>query len=1193
MRNIAKRTLALVLSFVMILTSLPTIASADTNEPQPKKYELKWGEVQNDSDFWKALGFRESIDAKAYEILDEDLEAQVDDCDHVMKIKETKHGLWSSERGKLKSIKLEAANPGYEKIAVYSDYNKEQIKDIYEFTVLPDYTIELSLNERKAVECDGSSKLYSWNFVIDDCYSYEEVDTGFLDHTMYLTGKEEGTGYFRKSGLNEYLYKVVVTEERKSFVNVVDTDVLDEDVTVDLFKADDAKFDEEYQVKVSEVEATIAAATKENITSFVKEEFELNGYKYTLDTENSNVTVVDCSNVEGATVDYQIKVSPVYVKENDVDPESELIEVEVDEVKDVKLVLDNNKNMIYSIVTDEDDYNEYVELNIDEEKNVLIVTGLKAGKVEITINAYNKNKTDNNGNGNNGKNNNGKGNNGKGKEKPQKITKYTIIVSAAKEYTVEFYKDGEKVEADTTSVKVRNFDLDKYTDSIRNKYEGFEFAGSEEIKNEDKVVGYKFNYTEIKPVTEKVTLNHKLSYKEVGAYGRLVEKISEDKRFIKSTEVELTLDQIANMEDVLKNDDNHLSDYDYNGTYDVATKTIEYKAKKVEVQQRFGNTVWDRFQTVSVDYYNFKELNNFKTMSDKDIEDKFLTTPNKDGKTWAVDKIEKTVYGGDNSNPSCLVVKVTYKEVKEEKIKISYVAKDAFGRDYDIKKTIEVAKTDDVDKYIEEIDGYYYRSKDVNKWTGDVTFRYVKLYKEYEIKIGEYVDDIFLGYEIGFFEVKTIDVLSGKDVIKVKDYTTYRKVKGVKAGVAYFYEYGFDRYYKVTVNKPEANTITIKGTKNYMPGATIVANDEASMELVKKYLVDSIADSVYNQVETEEDKIIEKYKDEQMIKADQDDVEDALYNGKIVEKDGEYYLVTETAVEGAGDYNEYLFEIKLVGQSLDFETVKQDKTNKNLAEKQAINNAKTAVHEKYGMELELADENISVADDLANGSISAGTYPMTVYFDTKYGTIIVFGELEATWSSNRKRKTKPTNVIPDDPMPEAGPILNDLRTNRPNDSLTRSEFVAVLSQLFQVMDTGNYKDFNDIENDPNKAAIQKMSSFEIVKGYVDGSFGPNDFMTREQMYAILARAIKFSGKASALTDEQIASELAKVLDGENVSDWARVDVATAVEQGIVGADEVKALETITRAETADKLEKFIAVIAKEEDGAVVTTEIIE
>ncbi|MCQ2978988.1 MAG: S-layer homology domain-containing protein [Clostridia bacterium] len=187
--------------------------------------------------------------------------------------------------------------------------------------------------------------------------------------------------------------------------------------------------------------------------------------------------------------------------------------------------------------------------------------------------------------------------------------------------------------------------------------------------------------------------------------------------------------------------------------------------------------------------------------------------------------------------------------------------------------------------------------------------------------------------------------------------------------------------------------------------------------------------------------------------------------------------------------------------------------------------------------------------------------------------------------SGKKRKPKndPNNIIPDDPMPQAGPILNDLRTNRPNDSLTRSEFVAVLSQLFQVMDTGNYKDFNDIENDPNKAAIQKMSSFEIVKGYVDGSFGPNDFMTREQMYAILARAIKFSGKASALTDEQIATELAKVLDGESVSDWAKIDVATAIEQGIVGADTVNALSTITRAETADKLEKFIAVIATESE----------
>lgn len=197
---------------------------------------------------------------------------------------------------------------------------------------------------------------------------------------------------------------------------------------------------------------------------------------------------------------------------------------------------------------------------------------------------------------------------------------------------------------------------------------------------------------------------------------------------------------------------------------------------------------------------------------------------------------------------------------------------------------------------------------------------------------------------------------------------------------------------------------------------------------------------------------------------------------------------------------------------------------------------------------------------------------------TEFDRVEFTGKVHLYHGSSKKKK-KNTD-LPDGLLPQGGAGIADLRTNRPDDMLTRSEFIGVLSEIFSVLDTENYKDFTDINGDANEQAIKQLSSFGIVQGYCEDTFGPNDFITREQMYTFIARALKFSGKASQLTDEQINAALSKVLDNENVADWAKDGVATSIEKELVNETE-KAQDTIKRVEAADKLEKFAAILFTE------------
>lgn len=83
-------------------------------------------------------------------------------------------------------------------------------------------------------------------------------------------------------------------------------------------------------------------------------------------------------------------------------------------------------------------------------------------------------------------------------------------------------------------------------------------------------------------------------------------------------------------------------------------------------------------------------------------------------------------------------------------------------------------------------------------------------------------------------------------------------------------------------------------------------------------------------------------------------------------------------------------------------------------------------------------------------------------------------------------------------------LVADTETFRPNDLITRAEFVAIIEKLAEDRDVS--ADFSDVPADHWAAeAIAKATSLGWVSGYPDGSFGPENTLTRAEACAILNR----------------------------------------------------------------------------------------
>ncbi len=133
-------------------------------------------------------------------------------------------------------------------------------------------------------------------------------------------------------------------------------------------------------------------------------------------------------------------------------------------------------------------------------------------------------------------------------------------------------------------------------------------------------------------------------------------------------------------------------------------------------------------------------------------------------------------------------------------------------------------------------------------------------------------------------------------------------------------------------------------------------------------------------------------------------------------------------------------------------------------------------------------------------------------------------------------------------------VVNDLfhgvsaTSFSPETPMTRAMFVTVLANYTGVsLSSYGVPNFSDVsESDWFCSAVSWATQCGIVTGYNNGSFGPNDPITREQMCVILNRYVQFMGGVLPQTQEA-----ATFTDQSSISSYALESVSACQQAGII------------------------------------------
>lgn len=157
---------------------------------------------------------------------------------------------------------------------------------------------------------------------------------------------------------------------------------------------------------------------------------------------------------------------------------------------------------------------------------------------------------------------------------------------------------------------------------------------------------------------------------------------------------------------------------------------------------------------------------------------------------------------------------------------------------------------------------------------------------------------------------------------------------------------------------------------------------------------------------------------------------------------------------------------------------------------------------------------------------------------------------------------------------------NGDNTFSPDRNVTRSEFseivVVGLGLMRQSAPQNQFPDVPALAWYRNSVAI--ANEFDIVRGYNDGNFYGTRQITREQGFAMIARALRLINPQASLSEQRIGELLSKYEDAANVSAWAREDAAQLIAAGIVqgnGADTLKPKTNMTRAEVTALIARLL------------------
>lgn len=117
--------------------------------------------------------------------------------------------------------------------------------------------------------------------------------------------------------------------------------------------------------------------------------------------------------------------------------------------------------------------------------------------------------------------------------------------------------------------------------------------------------------------------------------------------------------------------------------------------------------------------------------------------------------------------------------------------------------------------------------------------------------------------------------------------------------------------------------------------------------------------------------------------------------------------------------------------------------------------------------------------------------------------------------------------------------------------ITREEFAElIVTCVEKLVDTKGLKSAKAFDDSANEQVL-KAASMGIVSGIGDNLFAPKNNITRQEIAAMMYRAIKYVETSKGKTYLKNNTSLSGYSDSDKVSDWAREAVGTLVNNEII------------------------------------------
>lgn len=153
---------------------------------------------------------------------------------------------------------------------------------------------------------------------------------------------------------------------------------------------------------------------------------------------------------------------------------------------------------------------------------------------------------------------------------------------------------------------------------------------------------------------------------------------------------------------------------------------------------------------------------------------------------------------------------------------------------------------------------------------------------------------------------------------------------------------------------------------------------------------------------------------------------------------------------------------------------------------------------------------------------------------------------------------------------------------RPDDPITRSEFVSLVNQAYKIEKSDTLYPFSDVKpSDWFYSQVMSGRKAGYITGYPDGTFRPNHNISRQEAAVLITKLLDLP------FEEQ--TTLVSFKDYPGMDQWAQASINTVIAHGIMSGfpdKTFKAQNNITRAEAVATLERSLSYPNESDTGAV-------